>query len=139
MIAVTLWSVGLFAAGGTDLNGKGHKWFRRFVMPLGLAGVSLMYAQWWQSLLYSVTLIAFLHMGYGSKASWWYRVFIFAGYGASCLWLGWTWWSVIIPPVLLVMFILSNIKLTAQTFYWKACEMSMGFLLAISFCDAIMK
>jgi len=60
MILAVLWSVGLFAAGGTDLNGKGHKWIRRFILPIGLGALALLYAPWWACLGYTATLSAFL-------------------------------------------------------------------------------
>lgn len=137
MIAVTLWSTGLFAAGGTDINGKGHKWLRRFILPAGLGAIAILYAPWWACLAYSVTLSAFLHLGYGSRCSWLKRAFIFAGYGLSTLWLGWTWWVVITPVLCLLAFWLSNFKPTAGTFYWKAVEAMYGFMIAVTFINAL--
>jgi len=137
MILSTLIGVGAFAAGGTDLNGRGFKWIRRFLMPACLAGIALLYAPWWACLGYAVTLSAFLHMGYGDRCSWLKRAFIFTGYGFSALWFGWTWWAVVTPVLLLIAFWLSNFKPTANTMFWKAWEMLAGFLIAVTFINAV--
>ena len=137
MIFAVTFSVATFAAGGTDLNGRGYKWIRRFLMPIGLGALSLLYAPWWACLGYTATLCAFLHMGYGSKASWLYRAFIFTGYGASALWFGWSWWIVITPAVCLAAFWLSNFKPSEKTLFWKAWEMLAGFLIAVTYINSL--
>lgn len=138
IILIVLLSSGLFAAGGTDLDGKGHKWIRRFILPAGLLATSLFYAPWWASVAYSLTLCAFLHLGYGSKASWAYRSFIFAGYGLVSLWLGPSWWLIVTPVVCLGLFWLSNFKYTASSFTWKCVEIIYGIIIACSFVSAIL-
>lgn len=137
MILAVLWSTGLFAAGGTALNGKGYKFLRRFILPAGLGALALLYAPWWACLGYAVTLSAILHPGYGSKASWLYRAFIFAGYGASALWFGWSGWVVATPILCLAAFWLSNKKQSEGMFFWKAVELLFGFLIAVTFINAI--
>jgi heme/copper-type cytochrome/quinol oxidase subunit 4 len=137
MILSVLWSIGLFAAGGTDLNGKGHKWLRRFVLPAGLGALALLYAPWWACIGYTLTLCAFLHMGYGSKASWLYRAFIFTGYGASALWFGWSGWVVATPILCLLAFWLSNQKKSESMFAWKIVEMLFGFLIAVTYINSL--
>ena len=137
MILAVLWSVGLFAAGGTDLNGKGHKWIRRFILPIGLGALALLYAPWWACLGYTATLSAFLHMGYGSKASWLYRAFIFTGYGASALWFGWSGWVIATPILCLLAFWLSNQKQSESMFFWKSVEMLFAFLIAVTFINSL--
>lgn len=137
MILAVIWCVGLFAAGGTDLNGKGYKWLRRFILPAGLSGIALLFSTWWACLAYTVTLSAFLHLGYGSRCSWLKRALIFIGYGFSALWFGWTWWAVATPILLLVAFWLSNFKPSEKTMFWKAWEMLAGFLIAVTFINAV--
>ena len=139
MIACMLWSGGLMAAGGTHIPGiGGQKWLRRYLLPAGLGAVALFYAPWWAILGYTATLSAFLCMGYGDRASWLYRAFIFAGYGAASLWLGWSWWVVITPVVCAVLFALSNNRLTERAFVWKIAEVGMGFLIGAAFIAAIL-
>ena len=137
MIVAVLWSVGLFAAGGTDLNGRGHKWLRRFLMPIGLGALALIYAPWWACLGYTLTLCVFLHMGYGSRAGWLYRAFIFTGYGVSALWFGWTWWAVATPVLCSLAFLLSNMKKSEGMFAWKIVEMLFAFLIAVTFINSL--
>lgn len=137
MILTIIIGTGLFPAGGTDLNGRGYKWLRRFLMPACLGGIALLYSTWWACLGYAVTLSAFLHLGYGSRCSWLKRAFIFTGYGFSAFWLGWTWWAVITPVLCLLAFWLSNFKSTASTFYWKAVEAMYGFMIAVTFINAL--
>ena len=137
MIFAVTFSVAAFAAGGTDLNGRGYKFIRRFLMPIGLGSLALLYAPWWACFGYTLTLCAFLHMGYGSKASWLYRAFIFTGYGASALWFGWTWWLVATPVLLLIAFWLSNFKPSEKTMFWKAWECLAGFLIAVTYINSL--
>ncbi len=137
MILSVTFSIATFAGGGTDLNGRGYKWIRRFLMPLGLGSLALLYAPWWACLGYTVTLSAFLHMGYGSRAGWLYRAFIFTGYGCSALWFGWTGWVVVTPILCLAAFWLSNYKKTEDMFAWKIVEMLFAFLIAATYINAL--
>jgi hypothetical protein len=137
MILAFQWSAGLFAAGGTDLNGKGHKWLRRFVMPIGLGCASLISSSWYQALAYAVLLSAVLHIGYGDRCSWTRRIAIFIGYGAVSLVFGWSYWVVITPVLLSLLFLASNWKPLANTVFWKSVELLMGALISISFIGAI--
>jgi len=131
-IAVITVSVALFALGGT-----GYKWARRYVLPICLGIVGMFITSWWQGLGYTLTLCTILCMGYGERASWWYRASIFTGYGAASLWFGFSWLSIITPPVCLSLFWLSNYKHTADSFSWKICEAAMGFLISACFISAI--
>ena len=137
MILSFLWSAGLFSAGGTDLNGRGYKFLRRFILPAGLGCLALLYSHWWACIGYTLTLSAFLHLGYGSRAGWLYRSFIFTGYGCSALWLGFTWWAVITPVICLATFWLSNNKYMANTFKWKIVESLYGFLISSTYITAL--
>jgi hypothetical protein len=73
-----------------------------------------------------------LHLGYGSKATWGLRMAIFAGYGLIAVWLGLSWWSLITAASCVLLFLLSNTKLTASVFVWKICEGAFGALIGIS-------
>lgn len=138
IILAVLLSAGLFAAGGTHIDGiGGQKWLRRFLMPICLGGLATLYAPWWACLGYALTLCFFLHLGYGDKATWLYRIFIFTGYGLSALWFGLSWWVPTIPVVCAAIFLLSNWKTTASSFVWKFCELSMGFCIGCGFVSSI--
>jgi hypothetical protein len=138
IIAVSVWCLGLFALGGTELPlfGTGFKWLRRFVLPIGLLILGVFLTDWWRSVGYAVTLCVFLHQGYGDKCPWWKRIVVFTGYGVSALWIGFSWWQIITPVVLSGMFLLSNTKATSKIFQWKYCELAMGLLIAWSFCNS---
>ena len=138
MIGAFLWSAGLFAAGGTDLNGKGHKWLRRFILPIGLGCASLLSSSWYQALIYTVLLSAVLHMGYGDRCSWLKRVLIFTSYGAVSLVFGWSYWVVITPVLLSLLFLASNWKPLATTVFWKSWELLAGGLICISWIAGIL-
>lgn len=138
MIYAFLWSAGLFAAGGTDLNGKGHKWLRRFVMPIGLGGLSLLYFAWYWALLYTVLLSAILHPGYGDRCSWPKRIALFIGYGSVSLVFGLSYWTVFTPIVLSLLFLASNWKPLANTVFWKSWELLSGGLIALCFIGAFL-
>jgi hypothetical protein len=131
-IAVIACSVALFALGGT-----GFKWMRRYVLPVCLGLVGAFLSSWWQGLGYALTLCAFLCMGYGERASWWYRLAIFTGYGAVSLWFGFSYWLIVTPCACMGLFWVSNWKPTANSFTWKTCEAAFGFLIAASFIAAI--
>jgi len=132
MLAITA-STALFAIGGT-----GYKWARRFVLPVLLGGIALLYAPWWACVGYGATLSVHLCMGYGESSSWLKRAFVFSGYGTSALWLGWSWWVVITPVLCLILFILSNNRLTEKSFTWKIVEAGYGFLLGAGFIGALL-
>lgn len=132
MILSMAWSTTLFAVGGT----KGKYW-RRFVLPIGLAGMALLNHHWWVCLAYAVILSAFLHLGYGDRCSWLKRAFIFTGYGCAALVFALTWWALIVPLVCLGLFKASNSRLTEKSFPWKVCEAGMGFLIGAAYCSAV--
>jgi hypothetical protein len=132
-ILIMTLSGALFAIGGT-----GWKPARRYVLPVLLAVTAYFsHISWWQCLGMAVTLIVALSAGYGERTPYWRKALVFAGYGLSFLWIGWTWWIVITPVVCLGLFWLSNNKLTARTFFWKAVELLYGALIGITFIVAI--
>lgn len=136
----------LFAAGGTHIEKLGgQKWIRRILLPV-FVGIASYYASLksekgklkpWQ-LLSFVILSIFLHMGYGERTPYWKKLLIFTGYSASSLLIGWSWWVVITPVVLFLMFLGSNWKPLATTFFWKSWEFLAGVLIANSFIGALL-
>lgn len=59
-----------YSLGGTEINGKGRKWIRRYIGPLWMLGGVVLFGklqgvfEWWH-LLYPILLSAALHIGYG--------------------------------------------------------------------------
>jgi hypothetical protein len=136
----------LFAAGGTHI-GKigGQKWLRRVLLPVSL-GIATYYASLkdtekgklkpWQLASFLVLLI-FLHMGYGERTPYWKKFLIFTGYSAASLFIGFSWWVVITPVVLFLIFLGSNWKPLATTIFWKSWEFMAGVLIALCYISAL--
>lgn len=117
----------LFAAGGT-----GFKWARRFVLPVVLtvvAGVSGII--WWKCALYWVAQTGTLHLGYGEKLPYWRKALTFVAYVIPTLILGFSWWQLITPILMLGLFKLSNMKWSSNIFVWKVCEFIYGATIGI--------
>lgn len=140
MILVMSVSGILFALGGTEIptTGRGYKWLRRFVMPVFLAGIALLYAPWWACVGYGLTTSVALHMGYGDRCSWLKRAFIFISYGVTSLWFGFSWWIAITPALLALLFLASNWKPLASTVFWKSWEFLAGVLIALCFIGVLL-
>lgn len=139
MILVMAFSGALFAAGGTHIKGiGGQKWIRRFGIPVFLFVITrALDVYLFGSIAMALTLCIALHMGYGERTPYWRKALVFAGYGLPFLFIGWSWWIVIMPIVCLVMFRLSNWKPMATTFYWKCVEFLYGTLIAVTLIGAI--
>lgn len=139
MILVMSASGALFAAGGTHIDGiGGQKWIRRFLLPAILASIALLsHVVWWKAVGMAVSLIVALSMGYGSRTPYWLKMVTFVTYGASFLWLGFSYWVILTPILCFSLFCLSNWKPMATTFFWKACEFLYGTLIGITFISTI--
>lgn len=132
MIACIVTGTAAFAVGGT-----GYRFVRFAVMPLILGLIC--YAShivWWRDLLMAISLGGMLTLGYGEKAPYWRKALVFSGYSVATFWIGFTWWQLISPPLILLVFFLSNWKPTSKIFVWKICECIMGFLIG-TICASI--
>jgi hypothetical protein len=140
MILTFLLSAGLFAAGGTEIKttGRGYKWMRRFVLPIGMGIIAAFNSTWWQAIIYAVALCSVLHLGYGDRCNWIKRIGIFVGYGAVSLVFGWSWWVVATPTVLSLLFLASRWKPLSTTVFWKSWETIAGLLIALCFVGAML-
>lgn len=136
MMAVT---GALFAAGGTHIDGiGGQKWLRRYLIPLFLAfscAINDVRVPVYIGL--GLILIVALSAGYGSKTPFWRKVLVFCSYSAPTLLIGFSWWVVITPVVLTLLFAASNWKPMASTVFWKSWEFIAGLLIALSTIGAI--
>lgn len=123
----------LFAAGGTDIPGiGGQKWIRRYILPLALGLMEhFAYMPFWKVCCFVVSLSVVLHFPYGDKTPLWRKALTFASYSLSTLWLGLSWWQLILPPSVLGVYLLSNWKWSSNTFLWKICEFIIGSLIGI--------
>jgi hypothetical protein len=124
----------LFAIGGT----KGKFW-RRYVLPLFLAFICVLsLVSWWQSSLYAVGLCVALSCGYGERTAYWLKFLIFCAYSGVSLCIGFSWWVIITPVILILLFFASNWKPLASTVFWKAWEFIAGTLIGISLIASIL-
>lgn len=124
----------LFAFGGTQISDtiSGKKWLRRFVLPfLWGACVLLAHYAWWQVLGVTILACAMLHLGYGSHTSWKMRVLVFAGYGVISAPIGLSVWNIITPVGCLVLYLLSNLRISSNPIVWKVWEGTAGALIGI--------
>lgn len=140
MIIIMMVSGGLFAAGGTHIEGiGGQKWIRRYLLPAFLvlmaylSGVHL----WWQLTILMVLIVP-LSIGYGTNSPYWKKILVFIGYGLPTLAIGFSWWVVIMPVTLTLLFIASNWKPLASTVFWKCWEMLAGTLIGITLIGALL-
>lgn len=139
MILCMIWAGGLFSAGGTDIPGiGGQKWLRRYLLPAGLAVLAFFIGlSWWKCLLYffvSMTLSA----GYGERTPMWQKTLVFASYAMPSLLIGFSWWVVITPATLAILFAASNWKPMASTVFWKSWEFLAGVFIALCYIGAFL-
>ena len=130
----------LFSAGGTHIDKiGGQKWLRRYLLPCFLAIMAFLSGVnvWWQ-LCILLALIVPLSAGYGSNSPYWKKVLVFTAYGLPTLAIGFSWWVVIMPVTLTLLFMASNWKPLANTVYWKAWEYLAGTLIGITLVGAIL-
>ena len=133
MILVFALSGALFAIGGT-----GYKWARRFIFPALLGLFAGYCTTWWQGAIYAVLLCASLHLGYGERTSYHLKFVVFITYSAVSLVIGFSWWVIVTPVTLFLLFMASNWKPMASSIFWKSWEFLAGILIGISFVASIL-
>lgn len=124
----------LFALGGTQISDKikGWKGWRRFILPIIYFGFCLWTEVFiWQSILVMGIAIGVYTLGYGEKTPWWRKALVGLGYGLVSIPIGLSWWNLITAVGFIVLFILSNTKLTASIVVWKVAEGMFGLLVGI--------
>ncbi len=120
------------------LGGFRWKWLRRFVLPLILGVVGLMAGViWWKCLLMTIGFIGAFSLPYGEKTPYWLKFLVGCAFIAPTLLLGYSVWQVITPIVFIIMFKLSNTKLTANIFFWKAVEFISFGLVGVTVASLI--
>jgi hypothetical protein len=140
IIAVMAWGGVCFALGGTEIpwTGNGYKWIRRHVMPLGFAVLAYFIGLvWWKCLIF-LLLSMFLRAGYGTNSPYWKKILVFTAYGLPSLVIGFSWWVVITPVVLTLLFMASNWKPLAETVFWRSWEFLAGVLVSLCFIGAFL-
>ena len=131
----------LFNLGGTQISDKveGWKGWRRFILPLVYFGSVIIYHVWWIAAL--VALIAFgaYTLPYGDRTPWWSKALVGCGYALISLPLGLSVWNGITAVGFILLFWLSNVKLTAKTFTWTICEGLFGLLVGVELAYLLLR
>jgi len=140
MVALPAISWVLFALGGTQISDKvkGWKGWRRFILPAVYLIFCWIGASWWQSLITTAIAIFVYHLGYGDHTPWPKKCLVGLGYGLVSIAIGISLWNLFTAIGFIVLFILSNTKLTARTFTWKICEGFFGLLVGIQIAYLLM-
>jgi len=132
LIVISLSAI-LFSIGGLC-----WKPARRFILPIILSGIALYCGLiWWKAVGLLICLAISLSMPYGDKTSYPLKALTFIAMFASTLWLGFSWWIVISPVIVFVMFVLSNWKVTQNIVFWRVWEFMTGAYLGITVSDLI--
>ena len=139
LVIITL-SAFLFALGGTEISPtiKGKRWFRWAILPIILGGIAFFNGLiYWKAIGFMLCLVSALTLPYGQKTSYPMKLLTFIAIFGSTLWIGFSWWIVISPLLVLIMFALSNWKWTANIVFWKAWEFLTGAYLGITVASLI--
>lgn len=132
IIAMALGGI-LFAVGGT-----GFKPARRFILPFLLGGLCLWNGfVWWKCLIVWLGFTGAFHLPYGSKTPYWAKFLAGCAFVAPTIALGFSWWQIITPLLFILMFWLSNLKLTEKVFKWKIVEFLTGALIGVTIAQLI--
>ena len=129
-----------FALGGTQISKKisGQKWIRRYLLPAIYLMFCLMIVSWWQSLITAALAVLAFCMGYGDSASWLKKALVGLLYGLITIAIGLSYWNIVTPLMFLLLFKLSNTKITANLFVWKICEGFFGLFVGIELAYLLM-
>jgi hypothetical protein len=123
----------LFALGGTQISDKipGWKGWRRFILPAVYVGACMLGFVWWRALLVGLIAFGVYTMPYGDKLGWWGKFLVGLCYGMISLPIGLSWWNLFTAAGFIIVFALSNTKLTERVFVWSICEGIFGCLVGI--------
>lgn len=131
----------LFALGGTRISktNPGWKGYRRFILPaVYLATTLLLGVILWKALTITAISIFAYSLGYGESHSWTEKTFVAIAYGAITIPIGISVWNLFTVAGFLLLFALSNTKLTSSLFTWKICEGIFGLLVGIELAYILM-
>lgn len=132
----------LFALGGTQISQDmpGWKGWRRFILPtVYLVACLIGGIAWWQALLVAVIAGAGYSLGYGEGKTWWQRALVGLAYALITVPVGLSIWNAFTAIAFIILFWLSNTKLTANIFVWKVCEGFFGLFCGIQLAYTLMK
>jgi hypothetical protein len=131
----------LFALGGTQISNTipGWKGWRRFILPaVYLLACLIAGIVWWRAVLVAAIAGAGYSLGYGEGKAWWQRFMVGAAYALITISIGLSIWNVFTAIAFIILFWLSNTKITANIFVWKVCEGFFGLFCGIQLAYVLM-
>lgn len=118
----------LFTIGGTY-----NKAWRRYALPLVTLVFLLMCGvNWMVCVGIALARVAAYCLGYGESHTYAYKFIVFILYFLPTVILGFNWWLLFGPVLIITAFKLSNLKLFENSFKWKSVEFMMGTLVAVA-------
>ena len=115
------------------IGGTGFKPARRFILPFCLGVIALLGgAIWWKAIVLWLGLMIAFCLPYGSKTPYWLKCLVAITFILPTIALGFTIWQIITPVAFILMFLLSNWKLTANEFVWKIVEFITFALVGVT-------
>lgn len=124
LIGAALWRIG----------GSGFKWARRYGLPVLIALNAYIRKHKAARLLLFPLLLASFSSGYGESHPYVHKLAVSISWIIPRLhFLGFSWLAVIIPPVWIFLFYLSNHKLYARYFKWHWIELVIGALIGMAY------
>ena len=120
------------------IGGAGHKWVRRFILPAIITAVMWLKRRRIGIVAAFPLLILAFSLGYGEwKYNW---LSIGKKFLIGCLFvlpafifLGFSWYRTTVPFLFVLIFWLSNNKLTSWIFRWAICEVLIGGFLGCAY------
>lgn len=123
----------LFAAGGTDINGRGYKWLRREILPVLWAILAFTAGfEWWRCVAMAVCMDVVFRLPYGDRTPVPVKLLVFLAYPLPTLWIGFNEWQLFTGVLCFILWALSNWKPTEKAFEWVISCLLMGACIGIT-------
>ena len=124
------------------LGGYRWKWMRRFLMP-SLLGVACLIngVIWWRAAILVATLMVGTSLPYGDSLQrllkwdpliWLARFLVLSTYTVGCTVLGHSWWTILTPILMIILFYISQQKWGEKLVPWKLWEGLQGYFIGFT-------
>lgn len=124
IIGATLWRLG----------GWKGKWIRRYLLPFIAVISNKIEKSKLRKLLLFAMMVASFSLGYGEKRPYWYKFLVGCSWVVpKLIFLGFSWFAVIVPFVWIILFWLSNHKPYSNVFKWHVVEVLIGGCVGMAY------